>query len=203
MITVYGRASSTNVQKVLWLFDELGLEFERIDRGGEFGGLDDPEFRALNPNGRIPVVVDGGLVMWESHAILRHYARQHPQAGLFPDAPAEAVRADMLLDWSGTTLWPALRPPYWAVAVDKVSREAPEVIAGMAALDAQISILDKLLVGWRYAAGEAFSIADIALAIAVHRWHWTGGDLSRWPALEAWYARCRERPAHAERVYSR
>src|SRR3546814_3390490 len=76
MIVVHGRANSSNVQKVLWLFDEIGLAFERIDRGGRFGGLDDPAYRALNPNGLVPTVIDGGLVLWESHAILRHYARQ-------------------------------------------------------------------------------------------------------------------------------
>src|SRR3546814_1023050 len=85
MIVVHGRANSSNVQKVLWLFDEVGLAFERIDRGGRFGGLDDPAYRALNPNGLVPTVIDGGLVLWESHAILRHYARQYPAAALLPD----------------------------------------------------------------------------------------------------------------------
>src|SRR3546814_12971550 len=79
MIVIHGRANSSNVQKVLWLFDEIGLPFERVDRGGKFGGLDDPDYLALNPNGLVPTVIDGDLVLWESQAILRHYARQRPE----------------------------------------------------------------------------------------------------------------------------
>src|SRR3546814_3506066 len=127
MIVVHGRANSSNVQKVLWLFDEVGLAFERIDRGGRFGGLDDPAYRALNPNGLVPTVIDGGLVPWESHAILRHYARQYPAAALLPAEPAGAARTDMVLDWNITTLWPPLAVAYRAVARQGVPRESAEV----------------------------------------------------------------------------
>src|SRR3546814_13532522 len=100
MIVIHGRANSSNVQKVLWLFDEIGLPFERVDRGGKFGGLDDPDYLALNPNGLVPTVIDGDLVLWESQAILRHYARQNPGAALFPGNPADAARSDMVMDWN-------------------------------------------------------------------------------------------------------
>jgi glutathione S-transferase len=72
MLTIYGRASSNNVQKVMWLVGEIGVEHERVDLGGKFGGLDIPEFRAMNPNGVVPVLRDGELIVWESHAILRY-----------------------------------------------------------------------------------------------------------------------------------
>src|SRR3546814_10005660 len=95
MSVMHGRANSSNVQKVLWLLDEIGLAFERIDRGGRFGGLDDPAYRALNPNGLVPTVIDGGLVLWESHAILRHYARQYPAAALLPAERSEEHTSEL------------------------------------------------------------------------------------------------------------
>src|SRR5687768_10684000 len=77
MLMVYGRKSSFNVQKVMWLIGELGIEHRHIELGGSFGGLDAPEFRAMNPHGRVPVIADGGVVIWESHAILRYLAGRY------------------------------------------------------------------------------------------------------------------------------
>lgn len=73
-LELWGRSSAFNVQKVLWLLDELGLAFRHTDAGGAAGGLDTPAFRALNPHGRVPVLRDGGTVVWESHSILRYLA---------------------------------------------------------------------------------------------------------------------------------
>src|SRR3546814_7981784 len=127
MIVIHGRANSSNVQKVLWLFDEIGLPFERVDRGGKFGGLDDPDYLALNPNGLVPTVIDGDLVLWESQAILRHYARQNPGAALFPGNPADAARSAMVMDWNITTLWPPIAVAYRAVEREGVPRAADAV----------------------------------------------------------------------------
>lgn len=203
MITVYGRADSTNVQKVLWLFDELGIAFERIDRGGKFGGLDDPDYLAMNPNARIPTVVDGDLVMWESNAILRHYAREHPEAGLFPASPAEMLRADMMLDWNTTTLWSALRPAYWGTRVEGRPQSDEDIAASIALTRATLGTFDGLMSGADHAAGEAFTIADIPLAITLNRWLAMGFDLAAHPAAAAWNERVSARPAYQARVYSR
>ena len=77
MLKIYGRATSYNVQKVMWLVAELGLPHQRIDVGGKFGGLDTPEFLAMNPNGKIPVIDDGGVIVWESNAIVRYLAAKY------------------------------------------------------------------------------------------------------------------------------
>ncbi len=77
MLKVWGRRNSFNVQKVLWLIGELGLAHEHIPAGGDFGRLDEPSFRALNPHGRVPVIEDGDLAVWESHAILRYLAARY------------------------------------------------------------------------------------------------------------------------------
>jgi len=200
MIVVHGRASSSNVQKVLWLFDELGIAFERIDRGGRFGGLDDADYRRLNPNGLVPTVIDGDLVMWESHAILRHYARCHPASGLFPGDPAGALRSDMLLDWNTTTLWPPLRVAFQAVDRRGLPREAAEVQQALDQVEGPIGILQGLLDGRDYIGGGSFGIGDIPPAISLSRWLYLGRDLQPWPAVAAWYRRCAARPAFQARV---
>ena len=199
MIVVHGRANSSNVQKVLWLFDEIGLPFERIDRGGRFGGLDDPDYRALNPNGLVPTVIDGELVLWESQAILRHYARQHPGAALFPGNAADAVRSDMLLDWNITTLWPPLRAPYLAVERQGRPRDSAEVQQALDQLHGPLDILEGLLAGRDYIGGT-FGIGDIPAAVSLSRWVFLGRDLARWPAVAAWYRRCSARPAFQARI---
>ena len=94
MITVWGRASSSNVQKVLWVLDELSVDYERIDCGREFGGLDTPEYLAMNPNGRVPTVKDGEEIFWESHSICRYLCRVYGGNHLLPEAPAAAAQVE-------------------------------------------------------------------------------------------------------------
>jgi glutathione S-transferase len=88
VLKIWGRTSSINVQKVMWAVGELGLAHERIDAGGKFGGLDTPEYGALNPNREIPVIDDGGVVVWESNAIVRYLAARYGAGGLWPEDPA-------------------------------------------------------------------------------------------------------------------
>src|SRR5271154_3640877 len=77
MITIWGRANSVNVQKVLWCCDELVLPYERIDAGLQFGRNNEPEYLAMNPNARVPTLVDGDFVLWESNSILRYLVMQY------------------------------------------------------------------------------------------------------------------------------
>lgn len=200
MIVVHGRANSSNVQKVLWLLDEIGLPFERIDRGGRFGGLDDPDYRKLNPNGLVPTVIDGDLVLWESHAILRHYARQNPGVALFPDNAADAALSDMVMDWNITTLWPSVRVPFFAVARQGQPLESAEVQQALDAVHRPLDILEGLLAGRDYVGGS-FGIGDIPPAVSLSRRAFLGRDLAPWPAVEAWYRRCSARPAFQARVF--
>ena len=106
MLTIWGRCSSFNLQKVMWLVDELGIEHRHIEAGGQFGGLDTPEFRAMNPHGRVPVIDDNGTIVWESHAILRYLAACYGRGSFWNDDAAERSRVDQWLDWSQTTLQP-------------------------------------------------------------------------------------------------
>jgi len=101
MLTIWGRLSSINVQKVVWAAGEAEQAFERIDAGGPFGGLDTPEFVAMNPNRQIPVLRDGDLVMWESSSILRYLAARYASGVLWEEDPARRVLADRWIDWMG------------------------------------------------------------------------------------------------------
>lgn len=203
MILLHGRANSSNVQKVLWLFDELALSYRRIDRGAGFGGLDTSDYRALNPNARVPTIEDGGLVIWESHAILRHYARSHPDAGLLPDDPADRARIDMALDWNHTTLWARLRPAYLKIATGKAAPKDPAIQAEIDAFESNFAAFEWLLNGRDYVGGAWFSIGDIPLGVTVHRYLWMGRDLAKWPAIEAWHALVSARPPYAARLIAR
>src|SRR5258705_3421871 len=95
MLTIWGRASSTNVQKVLWVCDELGLTYQRIDIGGAFGGTRDPSYRTKNPNGLIPTLADDDFVLWESHAILRYLAAGDTHCRLYPGDLNRRQRANI------------------------------------------------------------------------------------------------------------
>ncbi len=87
-LRIWGRANSVNVQKVLWCLSELDLAYERIDAGMAFGRNRDPDYLAMNPNGRVPTLVDGDFELWESNSIMRYLVSAYrPDSALFPQAP--------------------------------------------------------------------------------------------------------------------
>jgi glutathione S-transferase len=113
MVTIWGRATSSNVQAAMWAAAEVGLEVERIDVGGKYGGTDTPAYRAMNPNGLIPVLKDGDLVMFESSAILRYLAARYGDETFWPSDPVIRARLDTWAEWVKTTLCPVLVYRYY------------------------------------------------------------------------------------------
>ena len=197
MITVWGRASSSNVQKVVWTLDELGVEYERIDRGREFGGLDTPEYLANNPNGRVPTVQDGDLVMWESQPICRYLARTYSGEALLPADPSAAFEVEKWMDWNVAHLAPSMFPMFLA------AREADDLaVAKDAKFERLVSearrllgIMEETLSGQAYLAGNSFTLADLVCAVSASRWLFVGHDFGDNQSVAAWYARVSERPA--------
>src|SRR5258705_2104404 len=110
MLRIWGRTNSINVQKVLWCCQELGLDYERIDAGNNFGVTDTPEYIAMNPNRLVPTIDDGDIQLWESNVIVRYLAQKHGDGRLCPADIATRFDAERWMDWQGTVLWPALRP---------------------------------------------------------------------------------------------
>ena len=109
MLKIWGRNNSVNVEKVLWACEEMEIEYERLDAGGQFGIVDTPEYRALNPNGLVPTVEVDGLVLWESNAIVRYLAAKHSRGDLWPNDLAIRVDGDRWMDWMNATFWPGFR----------------------------------------------------------------------------------------------
>jgi len=202
MLTVWGRPSSFNVQKVLWLVDELGLAHEHIAAGGDFGGLDTPEFLSMNPHGRVPVIKDGAVVVWESHAILRYLAACHGAGRFWSADPAERSVSDRWMDWSQASLQPDfLTGVFWGFyRTPEPLRDNAAVAAKIERCAAHMRLLDRVLADRLYLGGGELTLADIPAGTALYRYFGLEIERPSLPNVEAWYGRLRERAAYRERV---
>jgi glutathione S-transferase len=202
VLRVWGRRSAFNVQKVMWLIGELGLPHEHIDAGGAAGGLDTPAFRAMNPHGRVPVIDDGGLVVWESHAILRYLAARYARGIFWADDPAVRSVADRWMDWAQTTLQPDfLTGIFWGFyRTPEPQRDMQAVACNIARCARHFTLLDRVLADRPYLAGDDLTLADIPAATPLYRYF--GLDIARpaIPHVEAWYHRLSGRAAYREHV---
>ncbi len=195
MLRVLGRISSVNVQKVVWCARELGLPFERVDVGGVFGGTDTPAYRAMNPNGLVPVIDDDGFVLWESNAIVRYLAAGHGEGGLWPIALKLRADADRWMDWQATELGPAMRDAFIQLVRTPAEKcDQARVDASTNASERLIAILDAHLAQREYVTGHAFTMGDIPVGVQVHRWLGMPVSRAHRPNVEAWYARLCARP---------
>ena len=199
-ITIWGRANSVNVQKVLWCLQELDLAYERIDAGMAFGKNREAEYLAMNPNGRVPTLVDGDFVLWESNSIMRYLVRAYrPQSPIYPHAPRVRAGVDRWLDWTLSTLQPVDRPVFWALV--RTPPEQRDMVAIQKDADAeavQWRIVDAQLSTRRFIEGDDFTLADIALGAYARRWLGVEGIARpRFANLERWYARLAGRAGFA------
>jgi len=203
MLTVYGRKSSFNLQKVMWLVGELGIAHKHVELGGSFGGLDTAEFLALNPHGRVPVIDDSGVIVWESHAILRYLAAKYASETSFWKAnPAERAKADQWMDWSQTALQPAFMVGvFWGwYRTPEAQRNLVAVDKALEQTSRYLKHIDHQLKGRPFMLGDQLSLADIP--IATHLYRYLNLDLPRpnLPNVERWYERLQSRPAYNEHV---
>ena len=196
-LRLLGRSSSINVRKVLWTCAELSLSVEREDWGTGFRSTQAPEFLALNPNGLVPVLIDGDVVLWESHAICRYLARREGRTDLLPSTPREAARVEQWMDWQATELNSAWRYVFMArVRRDPSFDDARAAEASAARWNTLMTLLDRQLQATgAHVAGDGFSLADIVLALSAHRWRSTPMDARpALPAVETWLQRLQSRP---------
>ncbi|RXV65153.1 glutathione S-transferase [Burkholderia stabilis] len=202
MLTVWGRRNSFNVQKVMWLVDELALEHRHVPAGGQFGELDTPAFLAMNPHGRVPVIDDNGTVVWESHSILRYLAARDGRPCFWRDDPAEQSRADRWMDWSQTTLQPAfLTGVFWGFyRTPPERRDTARVEQSIAQCARHFQTLDAVLAGQPFLAGDAITLADIAAGTHLYRYFELDIARPHVPHVEAWYERLKARPAFRTHV---
>jgi glutathione S-transferase len=186
----------------MWLVGELGLKHQHIQAGGQFGGLDSPEFRAMNPVGRIPVINDNGTIVWESHAILRYLAARYGRRKLWSDDPAERSESDRWMDWSQTTLQPDfLIGVFWGFyRTPDGQRNWPAIRDKIARCAKHFQLLDEVLTGRKFLSGNHLTLADIPAGTALFRYFELEIERPFIPNVEAWYRRLQERTAYRENV---
>ena len=184
MIRILGRSTSGNVQKVLFFLEEVGLKYTREDYGRQFSNTNTDSYRKLNPNMKVPTLVDGDLVAWESHTILRYLAALHAPH-LTGATPAERTHVERWMDWQLSSF----NGPYLGVfreAKKKEEERAPSFGADAKELAAQLEILEKGTAGRPWLAGESFSIADICLGPIIDRTLAFPVTLPAIPGVRAW-----------------
>jgi glutathione S-transferase len=195
VIRLLGRQTSGNVQKVVFCLEELGVPYVREDYGRQFGNTQTDAYRKLNPNAKVPTLIDGDLVIWESHTILRYLAAVHRPA-LTGATPAERTLVERWMDW----LLGALNTPYVAVFKDAkkpAAERAADFAAQSADLLAQLKILDGHLAGRQWLALDRFTIADMALASIVKRCLEFPIERPAFAELTRWQKSIDARPAFA------
>jgi glutathione S-transferase len=196
-LTIWGRANSVNVQKVLWCLAELDLPYERLDAGMQFGRNNEAEYLAMNPNGRVPTLVDGDFQLWESNSIMRYlclaYGKGTP---IYPDAPKRRAGVDRWLDWTLSTVQPVDRPVFWALV--RTPPEKRDMVAIQKDVDAEApvwQIADRHLSTQEFFEGCDFTLADIAIGAFARRWLGVEGVAKpRLAHLDRWFARLASRP---------
>ena len=203
MLTVWGRRTSVNVQKVMWAVAELGLAHKRIDAGGPFGGLDTKAFAELNPNRLVPVIEDEtGFRLYESNAIVRYLARTHGWGTLSPSDEHHRAFADQWMDWSITTLYPdVISTLFLALVRTPIQDRNPSTIdAAAKRAGEKLAILDAQLADRPFILGDTLTMADIAVGSQMFRYFTL--DIPRPPLanVEAWYRRLAARRAYQDHV---
>jgi glutathione S-transferase len=196
MLRIWGRMSSINVKKVVWAAQELALPFERLEAGGQFGVVKTPAYLAMNPNALVPVIDDGGFVLWESNAIVRYLCAKHSAGRLYPtDLPAR-FSAERWMDWQQTTANPAGREAFiqW-VRTPPDKRNQGAIDKSCAAMSPLLDLLESCLAQSPFIAGPAFTMADIPIALEIQRWFGLPQPRAAYPRIEAWYAQMLARPA--------
>jgi glutathione S-transferase len=204
MLKIWGRNTSSNVQKAMFAVGELALPHERIDVGGAFGKNNEPGYLAMNPNGLVPTLEeDDGFLLWESNAIVRYLASKHGAGTLEPaDAHTRAL-AHQWMDWQLTVYGPAMTPVFWGlIRTPPEKRDHNAIAEGKAKATAAVQMLDAHLARNAYAAGDAFSMGDIPIAVMSYRYRELVPERPAFANFERWYAALASRPAFRDQVLS-
>ena len=200
MLKIWGRVNSVNVKKAMWCVAELGLPHERIDAGMQYGVVNTPEYRKMNPTGLVPTIDDDGYTLWESHTIVRYLAAKHSAGKLWPTEPRARADADRWMDWA-FAFQGAMRNVFWGLIRTPPEKRDPKAIEeGRNKTIALLPILEKTLAERPYVAGNAFTMGDIPIGCEVQRYMRVPIERPQLPHLQAWFERLRERPAFLQHV---
>jgi len=202
MLKVWGRKNSSNVRKVLWCAEELALPYEREEAGGAFGVVDTPQYRALNPNGRVPMIEDGDFVLWESNAIVRYLAARYgSDTSWYQRDVCVRAQADKWMDWTTSTFAGPFRDLFWGMLRTPAEQQDWVLINGASKTCAELlSIVDQALSEKPYLSGDEIGMGDIPLGSFIYAWFEMPLERPSMPNLGAWYERLKQRPAYRNAV---
>jgi glutathione S-transferase len=201
MLRIWGRRSSANVQKAMWMIGELNLAHEHIPAGGPYGLTNTPEFRTMNPNMLVPVIKDDGMIMWESNAIVRYLAANYGGEDYWPANPRTRALIDQWMDWSATIYQPHINGLFWAYWRTPNNQHNTKQIAEFQDLTMRdLMLLGRILEQQPFVTGELFTIADIPIATHLYRYFTMGLPVSKLPNIESYYSRVQKRAPYREHV---
>jgi len=203
MLTIWGRKTSANVQKVMWAIGELGLPHERIDIGGPFGKNKEAAYLSLNPNGLVPTLQEGDFVLWESNTIVRYLAAKHGAGTLEPADAYSRARASQWMDWQISVVGPAIFQAFWGlIRTPPEKRDHAAIEASKTKTTVVMTILDAQLGRTAYVAGNSFSMGDIPVGIMAYRFRQLVPERASLDNLERWYGEISARPGFRDHVAS-
>jgi glutathione S-transferase len=204
MLKIWGRNTSSNVQKAMWAVGEMGLAHERIDIGGPFGKNKEPAYLAMNPNGLVPTLEEeDGFLLWESNSVIRYLAAKHHADVLEPADLKVRALASQWMDWQLTVLGPAITPVFWGlVRTPPEKRDMAAIEAAKVKTTEAAKILDARLGKTNFVAGSAFSYGDIPVGVMIYRYMALVPERPKLANLERWYAAIAERKAFRDHVSS-
>jgi len=205
MIKIWGRNTSSNVQKAMWAVGELGLECTRIDVGGAFGKNKEPAYLAMNPNGLVPTLEEeDGFLLWESNSIVRYLAAKHDKAGVLePRDAKQRALASQWMDWQLSVIGPAITPVFWGlIRTPPEKRDANAIGAGKEKTIGAAKMMDAQLAKTAFLAGPNFSYGDIPVGIMIYRYMQLIPERPPTPNLDRWYGAISSRKAFKEQVGS-
>jgi glutathione S-transferase len=196
VLKIWGRTNSVNVKKVLWAAEELGLKYERIDAGLQFGVNKTPAYLKMNPTGLVPTIEDDGFVLWESHSIVRYLAAKHGAGELWPTDLRQRAEAERWMDWTYTFQKEFQRPIFWPLVRTPPEKRDLSAIEAARKICAELLQIPERYLGDRpYLGGSRLTIADIPLGCHVQLWMRLPLERPAQPNLKAWFERLCERPA--------
>lgn len=201
MLKIWGRRNSSNVRKVLWCAEEIGLPYESIEVGGSFGGTGSAEYQAMNPNGLVPVIEDHGLPLWESNAIVRYLSARYALGTLYLEDPASRALGEKWMDWTTSRMAPVYSELIWGVMrTAPADRDEARINAALVRAGDLLAMADAELAQRPWLSGDRFAMGDIPLGALLYAWYEMPIQRPELPHLADWYARLRERPAYQRGV---
>ncbi len=199
MLEIWGRRNSSNVIPAMWAVGETGVAWRRHDVGGSFGGLDTPEYLAMNPNGLVPTLSDDGHIVWESNAIIRYLSAKYCADSLWQADPARRSLSDRWMEWGKSTGVVATMGVFFAtVRTEPDKRDAAKIARFTEAAAKNWQFLDGQLSDRPFLAGDSLTMGDIPMGALAHRYFHMDVARPELPHVRAWYDRLAERPAYRE-----